>query len=74
MPDRADLEFLLNSTYCTYAWTADYNSTGVAGLVVTGNGDYAGNSIFFRPPAASMKIPFIWSEGHLLVAFAQRQC
>ena len=52
MPDMADLQFLLNSTYCTAAWTADYNSTGVAGLVVTGKGDYAGNSIFF--PAAGL--------------------
>lgn len=52
MPDKADLEFLLNETYCTYAWTADYNSTGVAGLLVTGKGDYAGNSIFF--PAAGV--------------------
>lgn len=50
MPDKADLQFLPNSTYCTAAWTADYNSTGVAGLVVTGKGDYAGNSIFL--PAA----------------------
>jgi len=50
IPDKADLEFLLNSTYCTAAWTADYNSTGIAGLVVTGKGDYAGNSIFL--PAA----------------------
>ena len=46
MPDKADLEFLLNDTYCTYAWTSNYNSTGVAGLVVTGKGDYVGNSIF----------------------------
>ena len=50
MPDKADLEFLLNSTYCTAARTANYNSTGVAGIVVTGKNDYAGNSIFL--PAA----------------------
>ena len=50
MPDKADFEFLLNSTYCANSWTSNYNSTGVAGLVVTGKGDYAGNSIFL--PAA----------------------
>lgn len=50
IPDNADLEYLLNSTYCTAEWTSNYNSTGVAGLVVTGKGDYASNSIFF--PAA----------------------
>ena len=55
MPDKADLEFLLNSTYCTAAWTADFNSTGVGGLVVTGKGDYAGNSIFL--PAAGSGTP-----------------
>ncbi len=53
MPDAADLDFLRDNTYCTAEWTADYNSTGVAGLVVTGKGDYAGNSIFL-PAAGSL--------------------
>lgn len=50
MPDKTDLEFLLNSTYCTAEYTYDYNSTGVDGFVVTGKGDYASNSVFL--PAA----------------------
>lgn len=50
MPDKANLEFLLNSTYCTATWTSDYNSTGVSGFIFTGKGDYTSNSIFF--PAA----------------------
>ena len=62
MPDKADLEFLLNDTYCTVAWTADYNSTGVAGLVVTGKGDYAGNSIFL-PAAGYGDNEFVFGPG-----------
>jgi len=47
MPDKADLEFLLNSTYCTAIWTTQ---SGVKGFLITGKGDYLGNSIFL--PAA----------------------
>lgn len=46
MPDKMDLEFLLNETYCTVEWNPNFNSTGVAGLVVSGKGDYSENRIF----------------------------
>ena len=45
MPDKADLEYLFSS-YCTFTLMDDYNSTGVAGVLITGKGDYADNSIF----------------------------
>lgn len=67
MPDKADLEFLLDNTYCTAEWTADYNSTGVAGLVVTGKGDYVGNSIFLpEAGCASYDSIVSGSGGYLL--------
>ena len=49
MPDKAELEMLLSEAV-TYAWTADYNSTGVAGLLVTGKDSFSGASLFL--PAA----------------------
>ncbi len=49
MPDKAELEMLLSEAV-TYAWTADYNSTGVAGLLITGKDSFSGASLFL--PAA----------------------
>ena len=49
MPDSSELELLISSNV-TYAWTSNYNSTGVVGLVITGKGEYSSASLFL--PAA----------------------
>lgn len=50
MPDKEELQYLVSSSV-TYEWfDDDYNGTGVAGMLVTGKGDYSANSIFL--PAA----------------------
>ena len=49
MPDSSELE-LLNSSNVTYVWSSNYNSTGVAGWVFSGKGEYSSASIFL--PAA----------------------
>ena len=49
MPDKSDLEYLTGSNV-TRTWTNNYNGTGVAGLIVTGNGSFSSASLFF--PAA----------------------
>ena len=51
MPRQDELLALLN--HCTCEWTADYNGTGVSGLLCTGTGDYAANSVFL-PAACSV--------------------
>lgn len=61
MPDKADLQYLTSSN-CTCAWTADYNSSGISGYIVTGKGDYAGNSIFI-PAAGYGSGNIIYSTG-----------
>jgi hypothetical protein len=50
MPTSAQCAELLDNT--TSSWTADYNGTGVAGMIFTSNNN--GNSIFF--PAAGVVI------------------
>ena len=49
-PEQNEINMLINDTYCTYNFTNNYNSTGVAGTIITGKGSFAGNSIFL--PAA----------------------
>ena len=51
MPRQDELLALLK--LCTCKWTADYNETGVKGLLCTGTGDYAANSVFL-PAACSV--------------------
>ena len=51
MPRQDELLALLNN--CTCEWTADYNRTGIGGLLCTGTGDYAANSVFL-PTAYSV--------------------
>ena len=46
MPTKADFQELLNSEYTTWAWTENYNSSGVKGYIISGKGAYSGNSIF----------------------------
>ena len=46
MPTKADFEELLNSEYTTWAWTENYNGSGVKGYIISGKGAYSGNSIF----------------------------
>ena len=48
MPTKAEMKALINN--CVTTWTYNYQSTGKAGRVFTGKGDYAENSIFL--PAA----------------------
>ena len=50
MPKKAELEALLDTNNCKFTWTKDYNGTGVKGLLCTGKGAYASNSVFL--PAA----------------------
>ena len=60
MPTAEELCMLINgdgtstdvdvTSNVTYVWTSNYNSTGVAGLVVTGKGEYSSASLFL--PAA----------------------
>ena len=49
MPDSDELEMLISSSV-NHAWTSNYNSTGVAGYLITGKGDYSSASLFL--PAA----------------------
>ena len=49
MPDADELSMLISSSV-NYAWTDDYNSTGLAGYLITGKGDYSSASLFL--PAA----------------------
>ena len=49
MPDESELEMLISSSV-NYEWTSDWNSTGVAGLLVTGKGEFSSASLFL--PAA----------------------
>ena len=49
MPDSSELWMLLSSAV-NHEWTSDYNSTGVAGLLVTGKGEFSSASLFL--PAA----------------------
>ncbi|MCQ2203344.1 MAG: hypothetical protein MJZ15_02765 [Bacteroidales bacterium] len=52
MPTQAEFEDLYNK--CTWTWKTNYNGVeGVNGYLVTGKGDYAGNSIFL--PAAGSR-------------------
>lgn len=44
--DKEDLIFL--TTSCGLEWTTDYNSTGIAGIIVTGRNEYIGNHIFLQ--------------------------
>ena len=45
MPDMDELNMLVRSDV-NVEWTNDYNSTGVAGLLITGKGDFASSSVF----------------------------
>ena len=49
MPDADEFSMLISSSV-NHAWTSNYNSTGVAGYLITGNGDYSSASLFL--PAA----------------------
>ena len=49
MPDADELSMLISSSV-NYAWTDNYNSTGVAGYLITGKGDNSSASLFL--PAA----------------------
>jgi len=47
MPTNAEIEKLVDTSYCTRTWTSDWNGTGVAGYVVTGvQSGYTDKSIF----------------------------
>ncbi len=48
MPTSEELQALIDN--CDVEWTDNYNSTGKAGNVYKGQGEYSGNSVFF--PAA----------------------
>ena len=48
MPTTEELKALYDNT--TNVWTDNYNNTGIAGYIFTGNGDYANSSLFL--PAA----------------------
>ena len=54
MPTSAEIQALVDNT--TRTWTNDWNGTGVAGCIVTGNGEYADCSLFF--PAAGLGCGF----------------
>jgi hypothetical protein len=45
MPDKSDFEYLISAN-CTYTLIANYRSTGIPGLLVTGKGEFSNNSIF----------------------------
>ncbi len=46
MPSKADFENLTSFSKIRDTWTDDYKGTGVKGMIITGIGDYAENSIF----------------------------
>lgn len=48
IPTKADIEELLNSSYCTWSWQTDYNSTGVNGYLVT---SISNSATIFLPAA-----------------------
>lgn len=48
MPTKAEFDALLAN--CDVVWTDNYKESGVKGVIVTGKGDYASNSVFL--PAA----------------------
>ena len=53
-----DAEWAALKEQCIWTWTDNYNDTGVAGRIVTGNGDgYRNTSIFF--PAAGLREDFL---------------
>lgn len=70
MPTGAEWEALTNTAHFTWAWTDDYNGTGVAGCTVTSKvSGYEGNRIFL--PAAGnryktellfVRYGFYWSS------------
>lgn len=48
MPTKDELApIVYSSIYCTKSYVEDYNGTGKSGFLVSGLGDYSGNSIFF---------------------------
>ena len=51
MPTIAEQDELLNTANCTWTWKSNYNSTGVAGYIVTSKKN--GNTIFL--PAAGVR-------------------
>jgi hypothetical protein len=54
-PTKAEFEELLSTSNCTWTWYANYNSSGVAGYLVTSKkSGYTNNSIFL--PAAGVII------------------
>ena len=54
LPTASEWGELCNSSNCDWTWTDDYNSTGVAGYIVTSKvSGYEGNSIFL--PAAGYR-------------------
>lgn len=61
MPTKGELQALLAN--CDVEWTTDYEETGIEGLIFTGKGDYASNSVFL-PAAGYRNNGYVDNQGY----------
>ncbi len=64
MPTMAELSHAAGGLLheCDCKWVTNYNNTGVNGLLCTGKGDYAENSMFL-PAAGRLDYGTLWGKG-----------
>ena len=65
MPTQAECEELTNTDNCTWSWQSNYNSSGVAGYLVTSKkSGYTSNSIFLPAPGDRRDAAFYYQGSH----------
>ena len=72
MPDESDLEYLTGSNV-TRTWTNNYNGTGVAGFIFTGNGSFSSASLFL-PAAGYCNYMDLYSTGSECLYWSRSLC